>query len=451
MLAVESSSSEPFPLKKNFVLDTNVLLHDSNALFKFDDNDVCVPIYVIEEIDGFKKQLNELGRNARAVSRTIDEYRCNGNLKDGVPMPTGGRLRVPFAENRLSKEFSVGHEMDSAILAVAIELIEKEPDRKTIFVTMDVNLRIRANALGVQAESYEAAGKVQVDELYQGFSEATVEPSVIERLGSQGSVEPPADLSPNANQYLMLRNAARERETMLGRYDAREGVLRPLAGFRDGVFGVRPRNREQYFALDALLVPEVQLVTLAGKAGTGKTLLACAAGLEQVMERDAYTKLLISRPIFPLGRDIGFLPGDVEEKLNPWMQPIWDNLELLMGLTQRDRKNGRGAHELEMLGVLQVEPLTYIRGRSIPQQFMIVDEAQNLTPHEVKTILTRVGEGTKIIFTGDIYQIDNPYVDAVSNGLSYLAEAFKGQPIHAHVSLVKGERSELAELASNLL
>jgi len=437
-------------VKKNFVLDTNVLLHDPNAIFHFEDNNVCVPIYVIEEVDKFKKQLNELGRNARQISRVIDEFRKVGNLKDGVPMKTGGLLRVPFLRNRIANEISISHEMDSAILSVAKELKDTEPDMPVVFVSMDTNLRIRANAIGIHAEDFEA-GNVNATDLYSGITELVVPGNLIERLHGSGSAPVPDGLDMHPNQYLMLRNESRDRDTALARFDAEENTFCTLAPFRTGVFGIRPRNREQYFALDALLVPEIKLVTLAGKAGTGKTLLASAAGLDMVMERQECTKLLISRPIFPLGRDIGYLPGDIDEKLNPWMQPIWDNLELLMGLTQKERKTGRGAHELEMLGVVQVEPLTYIRGRSIPNQFMIVDEAQNLTPHEIKTIITRVGEGTKIVFTGDVYQIDNPYVDPVNNGLSYLAEAFKGESISAHVTLEKGERSPLAEKAANLL
>lgn len=445
------SKEQAKTVQKNFVLDTNVLLHDPEAIFGFEDNNVCVPIYVIEEIDHFKKQLNELGRNARTVSRTIDTYRKQGNLRTGVKMSTGGLLRVLFSEKtRPTQEYSISHAMDNAILAVAVELQEREPSMPAVLVSMDTNLRIRANAVGVHSEDFDAA-KVSSDDLYTGITEIVVDPNIIDRLHGSGSAPVPEDLNLHANEFLMLRNQTRERETALARYDATEHVLKPLSTFRNDVFGIRPRNREQYFALDALLVPDVKLVTLAGKAGTGKTLLAVAAGLESVMEREDHNKLLISRPIFPLGRDIGYLPGDVEQKLNPWMQPVWDNLELLMGLTQKQRRGGRGVHELEMLGVLAVEPLTYIRGRSIPQQFMIVDEAQNLTPHEVKTIITRVGEGTKIVFTGDIYQIDNPYVDPVNNGLSYLAERFKNESIAAHVTLAKGERSPLAELASNLL
>jgi PhoH-like ATPase len=437
-------------LKKNFVLDTNVLLHDPQALFRFEDNNVCVPIYVIEEIDSFKKGLNELGRNARMAARTVDEYRKKGNLHDGVEMPSGGLLRVLFTQNKLPREYSLTHEMDNAILAVAVDLNKSEPDIPVVFVTMDTNLRIRANAVGIDAKDFEA-GKYDSDEMYTGHTEVDAEPSIIDRLHSNGSTPVPEGLKLFPNQYVTLRNVARDRETSLARYDSEQDELVSLTAFRSSVFGIRPRNREQYFALDALLHPDIKLVTLAGKAGTGKTLLAAAAGMESVMERNEANKLLISRPIFPLGRDIGFLPGDIEQKLNPWMQPVWDNLEFLMGLNENDRKSGRGVHELEMMGVLQIEPLTYIRGRSIPNQFMIVDESQNLTPHEVKTIITRVGEGTKIVLTGDVYQIDNPYVDPISNGLSYVAHAFNKEHLAAHISLMKGERSPLAELASNVL
>jgi PhoH-like ATPase len=254
-----------------------------------------------------------------------------------------------------------------------------------------------------------------------------------------------------SNQYVLLRDPESPSHTALGRYDAQNGKVITLRKLRDGVWGIRPRNKEQHCALDLLLAEDVKLVTLVGKAGTGKTMLAIAAGLQKVVEERTYARLLVSRPIFPLGRDVGYLPGDLEQKLNPWMQPIYDNVEFLMGLSKADTKNGRSYRELIDLGYIEIEPLTYIRGRSIPNQYIIVDEAQNLTPHEVKTIITRVGESTKIVLTGDPYQIDNPYVDATSNGLTTIVQKFKGQSIAGHVTLTKGERSPLAELASNLL
>ena len=443
-------------MKKNFVLDTNVLLHDVRALYAFADNNVCVPIYVIEELDQFKKDVSELGRNAREIGRQIDRYREEGNLSDGVPLPSGGLLRVLFTNHKLPKDFAVAHAMDNSILAVALDLTQTQPDVPTIFVTKDTNLRIRADALGIKAEDYDRE-RYDISELYPGATEIDVTAAQMQMLYDQGGV-PLGDLPPHdghdtfyANEYVLLRNADRPGHTALGRINGEVTHLGPITSFRDTIWGIRPRNKEQHYALDALLRDDIKMVTLVGKAGTGKTLLAIAAGLYKTTDEEVFHKVLVSRPIFPLGRDIGYLPGDIEQKLSPWMQPIHDNVEFLMGLSKSDKKRGRSYHELIDQDLIAVEPLTYIRGRSIPNQFMIVDEAQNLTPHEVKTVLTRVGDNTKIVFTGDPYQIDNPYVDSVNNGLTYLAQKFKSEKIAAHVSLFKGERSELAELAANLL
>jgi len=440
-------------MKKTFVLDTNVLLHDPRALFKFQDNDVVVPIYVIEEIDRFKKDLSELGRNARHASRTLDEYRQRGRLSDGVPMPDGGVLKVSFSDGTLPAEFAKEKSADNSILAVALDIQAESPaGQPTVFVSKDVNLRIRADALGLKVEDYEN-DRVSLDELYAGWCTVTVPADVVNSFYKEGSCD--AEVKGNGhapNEYVLLADEGSSTHTALGKVDLDFGRIAALIPVpADGVWGLRPRNREQHFALDALLNDEIKLVTLVGKAGTGKTLLALAGALQKAAEEQVYLKVLVSRPIFPLGRDLGYLPGDIEQKLNPWMQPIFDNLELLMGLTPGDRKQGRGAHEFIDQGMLEIEPLTYIRGRSIPNQFLIVDEAQNLTPHEVKTILTRVGDDTKIVFTGDPYQVDNPYVDSASNGLTYMVNKFRGESIAAHVTLTKGERSKLAELAANLL
>jgi PhoH-like ATPase len=296
---------------------------------------------------------------------------------------------------------------------------------------------------------YEA-GRVDIDDLYSGMMELEVKGNEIDEFYAQSALTLTGpEVVPN--QYVVLRDVDSPSHTALGRFDAAAGKLVPLKKMRDGVWGIRPRNKEQHCALDLLLCDEVKLVTLVGKAGTGKTMLALAAGLQKVVEERTHSRLLVSRPIFPLGRDIGFLPGDLDDKLNPWMQPIFDNLEFLMGLSRTDQKSGRSHRELVDLGYIEIEPMTYIRGRSIPNQFIIVDEAQNLTPHEVKTIITRVGDGTKIILTGDPYQIDNPYVDATSNGLTMITQKFRGQAMAGHVTLSKGERSALAELASNIL
>lgn len=461
-------------MQKNFVFDTNVLLHDPRAIFKLEDNNVVIPIYVLEEIDTFKKQMTELGRNARETSRILDEYRVKGNLKEGVALERGGTLRVLATTRSLDGKFLHSSAKDNLILAVALDLQEREPDTPCILLTKDVNLRIRANALGMESENYEEQG-VSVSDLYPGACEIAVPGDLINKLHDDKGLEldlktyPPkisssSTQAPGAqmrraytNEYVLLTNSEGGNQNSMGRITIEDpdepnfASIAPLGPMRDSVWGLKPRNKEQYFALDALLDKNIDLVTLIGKAGTGKTILAIAAGLQKVTDEQSYQKLLVSRPVFPMGRDIGYLPGTVEEKLNPWMRPIFDNVEHLMGVSAADKRAGRGAQELIDMGIIEIEPLTYIRGRSLPNIFLIVDEAQNLTPHEVKTILTRVGEGTKIVLTGDPYQIDNPYVDSESNGLTYVVSKFKGQSIAATVSLFKGERSELAELAANLL
>lgn len=435
-------------MKKRFVLDTNVLLHDPLALEHFTDNEVVIPIHVIEEIDNFKRELSERGRNARLVSRYLDQLREGGNrLSEGVDTNGGGRLRVALTSEEMSKSKRQAPKQDDLILAIALEEKKREPELPVIFVTKDVNLRIRADAMGLEAVNYTDE-KVELDELYSGVSTVEVSSEDVDRFYNEGKLPLTDEFLPN--QYILLKDQNNPTHTALGRMDPKQQAIISIRRLRDGVWGIRPRNKEQHFALDLLLNDDVKLITLVGKAGTGKTLLAIAAGLHQVVEEQKYLKLLVSRPIFPLGRDVGFLPGDIEEKLNPWMQPIYDNLELLMGSSKTERKD-KSYKEFVDLGFIQVEPLTYIRGRSIPNQFMIVDEAQNLTPHEVKTIITRVGDNTKIILTGDPYQIDNPYVDSSNNGLTTVVERFKGEKLAGHITLFKGERSELAELAANML
>lgn len=436
--------------RKNFVLDTNVLLHDPKSIYSFDDNTVIIPIYVIEELDQFKKDMSELGRNARAIARYLDQHRAEGTLAEGVPLPNGGMLKVSWAEVELPRSMADGQLMDNKILAVAIDAKKREPNVACFFITKDTNLRIRADALGLLAQDYEPE-RVEVSDLYSGIAELTVPAELVDQLYKPGAeLEPPVPLS--ANQFVLLKDAANPSHTAMGRFSATKGKVVPLmrAG-KDGVWGVRPRNMEQSFLLDLLLNDEVKLVTIVGKAGTGKTLLAIAAGLVKVTEEAVYQKLLVSRPIMPLGKDVGYLPGDIEQKLNPWMQPIFDNIEFLLNLSRSDKKAGRGYHELLDLGIVEIEPLTYIRGRSIPNQYIIVDESQNLTPHEVKTIITRVGDNTKIVLTGDPYQIDNPYVDSTNNGLVHVVNRFKNEKVAGHITMSKGERSVLAELATNLL
>ncbi|MBE9154247.1 PhoH family protein [Cyanobium sp. LEGE 06113] len=465
-------------MRKTFVLDTNVLLHDPAALTRFEDNAIVIPIEVVEEIDRFKRDPAEKGRNARQVSRLLDDLRAQGNLADGVPNgDQGGTLKVVFcrAETlaQLPPELKAGNG-DNNILAVALEaqrleaVIGSQPP--VVLVTKDTNLRIKADAVGLIAQDY-STDKVAIDDLYPGVCELWARAEQMDQVkhGAGLSVDGlnlPAP--PQANEGVMLIDLAQPAHTMLSRFQAQTGTLQPLQRAQKVRLGrIQARNREQTFALDLLLDPDIQLVTLVGKAGTGKTLLALAAGLHQVADERLYERLLVTRPVIALGKELGFLPGDLEEKMGPWMQPIIDNLDFLLGGSAEEagRSNGPGGtgggrsqrsqrgnwSDLKGMGLLEVEAISYIRGRSIPRQFMVVDEAQNLTPHEVKTIVTRVGEGTKIVLTGDPYQIDNPYVDAESNGLTWLVERFKGQPLAGHVTLMRGERSPLAELAANLL
>jgi len=426
-------------VKKTYVLDTNVVLHDPLAVYKFEDNAVVLPIFVIEEVDQFKKELSELGQNARHLSRILDDLRSqNGHTLDqGVPLAsTGGELRVAVPP-RMPKR--------------ALELRDENPEQPLVFVTMDTNLRIRADALGLKAETYEG-GRVAIDDLYSGVIAVDADRDLVDTLARREPVAASAlDVEFYPHAGVVLREHDRPRHTALGRFDPKSGDIVPLRVGREGVWRVRPRNLEQYFALDMLLSPDIHLLTLVGKAGTGKTLLAIAAGLQSVVQEGTYSRILVSRPIFPMGRDVGYLPGTVEEKLNPWMQPIFDNLEYIFSSGRGRMSEHRSYDDLISSGVIQVEPLTYIRGRSLPNQFLVVDEAQNLTPHQVKTVITRCGAETKIVLTGDPYQIDNPYVDAASNGLTVVAQRFQNENIGAHVTLSKGERSELAERATQLL
>jgi PhoH-like ATPase len=438
-------------VKKNYLLDTNVLLHDPDSLVSFQDNNVLIPIEVIEEIDRFKRESSELGRNARKVSRMLDAWRAEGHLNDGVGHPGGGSLRIvldPPATTRGPAGNGAARNVDSRILERALGVRQTEPSLPLVVVTKDINLRLRADALGLPAEDYET-DRVQLSELYSGIFEKTVSAEALAELKARGELP----LDPNdrhlPNEYCTLIDETNPKRTLLARIDAKRANLNLIIDSRDGVWGIRPRNREQHFALDALLDDRVKLVTLMGKAGTGKTLLALAAGLKRAVVDREYRRVLVARPTVSMGREIGFLPGTLEEKLAPWMQPIHDALELLGDLNMG--QDSRRTADLMRNGNVVVEALSYIRGRSIPHQFMIIDEAQNLTPLEVKTILTRVGPGTKIVFTGDPWQIDNPYVDSSSNGFVYLIDRFRGQALSAHVHLEKGERSELAELAANLL
>jgi PhoH-like ATPase len=432
---------------KNYILDTNVLLHDPNSLLNFDDNDVLIPIEVIEEIDRFKRESTERGQNARTCSRSLDALRAQGHLSHGVKLSSGGRLRVIFkSENGAHVPGSNG--VDSRIVALALTVQKAEPKVPTILVTKDINLRIKADALGLQTEDYET-DRVMIKDLYTGVFDMAVTPERMLSFRSNGELELDPETKYCPNEYCTLTEEGNPKRTALTKVDPSGSKLVPIIDCREGIWGIKPRNREQHFAFDALLDDRVKLVTLMGKAGTGKTLMAMAAGLKRTVLDREFRRLVVARPTISMGKELGFLPGSLEEKLSPWMQPIHDALELLSDLNMGHEQ--RRSHDLMRSGSIVVEALSYIRGRSIAHQFMVIDEAQNLTPLEVKTIITRVGHGTKIVFTGDPYQIDNPYVDSSSNGFNYIISKFREQAIAAHIELQKGERSELAELAANLL
>ncbi len=439
-------------MNKTFILDTNVLLLDPLAINKFgSDNKVFIPLTVIEELDKFKKDQNENGRNARYFSRLIDGFRSEGSLFKGIKLENGGMLQVSVtkgykgtAPSELRLDLN-----DNLILAAAMNL--KDAGENVTLITKDINLRLKSDAVDIHAEDYETTD-VSIEELYSGQRVVPFELEKIEEFEKERFLKiEPGDISNlYPNEYLVLVDKNNPFKKILGRYHSRKGGIVPLIKPKEGVWGIHPKNIEQQFAFDALLNNEINLVSLVGKAGTGKTLLAIAAGLECAITKQNYSRVLVSRPIVPMGRDLGFLPGDISEKLGPWMQPIFDNIDFLFG-NQRARNEMTTWDELINQGLLHVEPLTYIRGRSLPQQFMIVDESQNLTPHEIKTIITRAGEGTKIVLTGDSEQIDNPYLDSLNNGLVYTIDKLKGEDIVAHVKLSVGERSPLSEIASKLL
>jgi PhoH-like ATPase len=435
---------------KNYIIDTNVLLHDPNSLLNFADNHVLIPIEDIEEIDRFKRESSELGQNARSVSRMLDGFRGEGSLSEGVKLPNGGQLQIAFQKNgQVNGGAHVnGNSVDNRILSLAANMQKAQPKNPTILVSKDINLRIKADALGLQAEDYET-DRVFITDLYTGMAEMSIATNKMVAFHANSELGLDAGKQYFPNEYCTLTDETNPKRTTLTKVDATGTKLIPIIDCREGVWGIKPRNREQHFAFDALLDDRVKLVTLMGKAGTGKTLLAMAAGLKRTVIDREFRRLVVARPTISMGKELGFLPGSLEEKLAPWMQPIHDALEMLSDLNMGH--DHRRSSDLMRSGSIVVEALSYIRGRSIANQFMIIDEAQNLTPLEAKTIITRVGSGTKIIFTGDPYQIDNPYVDSSSNGFNYIVSRFRAEAIAAHIELQKGERSELAELAANIL
>jgi len=438
-------------MKKTFVLDTNVILHTHQSIFSFEEHDVVIPLGVIEELDKFKGTNDERGREARQASRELDALREKGNLAVGVPLPEGGTLQVMVDNEHTSSAADYGLEskkIDNRILSCALTL--KEKGLKPILVSKDINCRIKADALGIAAEDYET-NKVDIDEIYPGWTELVLPAADIEAF-LRDSFLPLKSRDLYRNEFLLLKAEENQNKTALAKYDGDEGKLLPLFHINAKPWGVEPMNLQQKFAVELLLCNEIQLVTLMGRAGTGKTLLALACGLQKTIDEHVYRKLLVSRPIMPLGKDIGYLPGTKDEKLSNWMQPIFDNIEFVMDKLYKNSDDvDKKIRFLIESQKIQIEAITYIRGRSIPKQYLIVDEAQNLTPHEVKTIISRAGEGTKVVLTGDPYQIDNPYLDSSSNGLNYVIERFKDQSIFGHIIMNKSERSSLSALASELL
>ncbi len=434
---------------KYFVLDTNVLLHNADSLNSFADNSVVLPMTVIEELDGFKRQNDELGRNARHVIRQLDRLRALGTLKDGVVMENGGTLKITVERRDMPGALLDMSVADNRILAVANSLHEE--GKEVIFVSKDINARLKADALGISVMDFEKQ-KCNADDLYTGWRQISVPGELIDRFYKDKILDTEG-FHFHQNEFILLQDETNPKHSGLGRATGPENLTH-LNSASEYAWNIKPRSKEQRMALELLLNPEISLVTLIGQAGTGKTLLALAAGLECVLHKERYERLLVSRPIIPMGKDIGYLPGTKDEKLTLWMQPIFDNLTYLM---RHNRKNDEDENVQQKVDQLlkskqvELEALTYIRGRSIPRQFVIVDEAQNLTPHEVKTIISRAGENTKMVFTGDPQQIDNPYLDSSSNGLSYAVERLKGHGIFGHITLSKSERSPLSAIAADFL
>ena len=431
---------------KTFILDTNVLIHDPEAMFSFADNRVIIPMTVIEELDGFKRLNDERGRSARLISRRLDALRSKGKLSDGITLSTGGVLKIDIGhEVALPKELSMS-KPDHYILGIALYYQQK--GEKSILITKDINLRIKAETIGVDAQDYEKE-KVKFEELYSGWRELKLSSAQIDAYYKDQKLTVTDTFFPN--EGVILRDESGSSKSALAKYSSKDKCLIPLFHKNALPWGLKPLNIEQRFAIELLLCNDVNLVTLIGIPGAGKTLLALACGLQKTIEEKQFRRLFIARPIMPMGRDIGFLPGTKEEKLTSWMGAIYDNLEFLIDRTHIDDKTEDKMQYFFETGKIEIESLTYIRGRSLPNQYIIIDDAQNLTPHEVKTIISRAGSDTKIVLTGDPFQIDNPYLDSSSNGLTYLVERFKGQEIFGHLSFTKSERSRLAALAAELL
>ncbi|MBM3197671.1 MAG: PhoH family protein [Chlamydiae bacterium] len=434
--------------RKMFVIDTNVLLHDPNALFEFRGNDVIIPMGVLEELDRIKRQADELGKNARYVVRYIDSLKesTKGSLHTGVPIEHGIIVRIHIDTQGVGKGFPLSMDRSThKILLAAYQL--KENGQHVVLVSKDFVMRVKAEALGIEAEDYENL-KVSYEGMYRGYRKIEVEKREIDLFYKNGFLEKaPEDLAPN--EYCLLTSA--EHASAIGKYNLQEKRIEPLLKVTKDIWGIQPLNIEQRCALDLLLRDDIKLVSLVGQAGTGKTVLALAAALRKVFDEPVYHRILVSRPIMPLGKDIGYLPGTKEEKLFHWMQPIYDNLEFLCQSVGNVTSGIETQKWIMESKKIEMEAVTYIRGRTLPKMFIIIDEAQNLTPHEVKTVISRAGKGTKVVLTGDPTQIDNPYLDKDSNAMTFLVSRFKQQSLFGHVLLEKTERSELAALAADIL
>lgn len=462
-------------MKKTYVLDTNVLLSDSNSIFSFEDNDLIIPMAVLEELDRHKSRLDEVGRGARQISRSLDDLRDKGSLTDGVELSSGGTLRIVSvganAAKLLPQELQAS-KTDNMIIALMLQL--KEQLDHCILVSKDINVRIKCDSLGIKCEDYlKMRVTADEDQFYRGVEVVEVPQEYVDKFYHEESIWIPdqflGDKKLYPNQIIVIKTTGPDGKTIksaLTKCIHPEKPFVPIAKI-ESAFGLKPRNKEQSFSYDLLFDDSIKLLTLTGPSGTGKTLLAIAAALEQLKGlggQPKYDKLIVTRPVQPVGKDIGFLPGTLEEKMEPWIAPIRDNMNFLMSGKKGHRRKVQSSDPtkqktgdeyylslLQEKGLIEIEAITFIRGRSIPNAYIIIDEAQNLSMHELKTIITRVGDGTKIVLTGDIEQIDNVHVDVFTNGLTYAIEKFKEYPIAGHVSLLKGERSELATLASKIL
>jgi len=462
-------------MKKTYVLDTNVLLSDPNSIFSFDDNDLIIPMAVLEELDHHKSRIDEVGKNARQISRTLDDLRSTGSLIEGVSLYSGSNLRVVSISTDTFKKLPPelqASKVDNMIIAFMLQM--KESLAECILVSKDINVRIKCDSLGIKCEDYlKMRVKSDVDQFYRGVTVLEIPEERVDVFYSEGQLQLDSnelkDTPLYPNQIVVIKNVGPDGKTTksaLSKCISADKPLVPIAKIEQA-FGLKPRNKEQTFSLDLLFDDNVKLLTLTGPSGTGKTLLAIAAALEQLKGiggSDAkYEKLIVTRPVQPVGKDIGFLPGTLQEKMEPWISPIRDNINFLMSSKKGHKKRVSSDPEKSRLGdeyyltlmqekgLIEIEAITFIRGRSIPNAYIIIDEAQNLSMHELKTIITRVGDGTKLVLTGDIEQIDNVHVDTFTNGLTYAVEKFKEHGIAGHVNLIKGERSALATLASQIL